>query len=53
MVDFELKKDDGIVMKEAGYINKIIHTQISSHDEKNNTAETVDEIVMACERGIG
>ena len=48
VVDFEFKKDDGIVMKEAGYINKIIKC---SYDEKNNTAEAF-EIVMACERGI-
>ena len=36
-------------MKEAGYINKIIKC---SHGEINNTEQTVDEIVMACERGI-
>ena len=36
-------------MKEAGYINKIIKC---SHAEKNNPAETADEIIMGCERGI-
>ena len=35
-------------MKEAGYINKIIKC---SHDV-NDTSETVDEIIMGCERGI-
>ena len=45
VVDFELKKDNGLFLEKAGYINKIIMADVPLGDGG-------DEIVMACERGI-